>query len=402
MQGKVTQCISAVEKKVQCWRSGQSVCSFEWLCTWGWTFGWAEHYSQPFWFVSPCWGCTHAPHAAHDPSEYSPTPRSGCPSACRTHTESQGNPVQQNKVEKHNCSELCRQQPTTFWLTSVLGGDKQNWIRPILAFSTRLTLLLATLWVRTRPSTSSQSSMVPLKTRSDNKSTKHKKREAAIWLYSPKLLDNFNIVEVDTGGGGRVNNPHDCIHTHWCQQTGILRHHFGAQRCGGAVEQRFTVTQLYWLAHGRQHLHAFIHCLLKGLGDDGRVDACSTQQSKHFQLVHLLSLLNCNCTKYCIHKTLVCTSLQQSVARIQQCSSNHHHRGCSISSFDVLGFGQLNKLTAQMWQKLNISQSWNNKCNSRKSPVERTILAEGWSTCICLRMVAPSLVMVTSPFSSWI
>lgn len=31
-----------------------------------------------------------------------------------------------------------------------------------------------------------------------------------------------------------------------------------------------------------------------------------------------------------------------------------------------------------------------------------TILAAGWSTCICLRIVAPSLVMVTSPFPSWI
>lgn len=39
---------------------------------------------------------------------------------------------------------------------------------------------------------------------------------------------------------------------------------------------------------------------------------------------------------------------------------------------------------------------------SRERLLERTILAAGWSTCICFRMVAPSLVMVTSPFSSWI
>ena len=29
----------------------------------------------------------------------------------------------------------------------------------------------------------------------------------------------------------------------------------------------------------------------------------------------------------------------------------------------------------------------------------RTILATGWMTCICLRIVAPSLVIVTSPDS---
>lgn len=104
----------------------------------------------------------HAPHAARDPSEYSPTPRFGCPSAHRRSGDA--SPANRGRTNI----------TTMFRLTSVLGGDKQNWIRPILAFSTRLALLLATLWVRTRPSTSSQSSMVPLKTRSDNKPLKHK------------------------------------------------------------------------------------------------------------------------------------------------------------------------------------------------------------------------------------
>ncbi|RNA25965.1 t-complex 1 subunit alpha [Brachionus plicatilis] len=31
-----------------------------------------------------------------------------------------------------------------------------------------------------------------------------------------------------------------------------------------------------------------------------------------------------------------------------------------------------------------------------------SILAAGWLTCICLRMVAPSLVMVTEPSDDWI
>ena len=31
-----------------------------------------------------------------------------------------------------------------------------------------------------------------------------------------------------------------------------------------------------------------------------------------------------------------------------------------------------------------------------------TILAAGCNTCICFKMVAPSLVMVTSPFPLWI
>lgn len=47
------------------------------------------------------------------------------------------------------------------WLSmSVLGGDTWNWMSPILAFSTLLTFPAA-LCDRTRPSTSSVSSMVP-------------------------------------------------------------------------------------------------------------------------------------------------------------------------------------------------------------------------------------------------
>ena len=52
---------------------------------------------------------------------------------------------------------LCHQ------LTSVLGGDIQNWMRPILAFSTLVGAPAPTaFWVKTRPSTNSVSSKVPL------------------------------------------------------------------------------------------------------------------------------------------------------------------------------------------------------------------------------------------------
>lgn len=43
-----------------------------------------------------------------------------------------------------------------------MGGDRQNWMRPIFAFSTRDTPEFTTFCVSTSPSTSSQSSMVPL------------------------------------------------------------------------------------------------------------------------------------------------------------------------------------------------------------------------------------------------
>mmetsp|Transcript_5574 Transcript_5574/g.18892 ORF Transcript_5574/g.18892 Transcript_5574/m.18892 type:complete len:266 (-) Transcript_5574:7-804(-) len=46
---------------------------------------------------------------------------------------------------------------------SVLGGDRQNWMSPILAWGTRVgpPAALTACWVNTRPSTSSVSSIVP-------------------------------------------------------------------------------------------------------------------------------------------------------------------------------------------------------------------------------------------------
>ena len=58
--------------------------------------------------------------------------------------------------------KLISRKPAWILLTSVLGADKQNWISPILAFSTLVMPEFATFCVRTRPSTSSQSSIVPL------------------------------------------------------------------------------------------------------------------------------------------------------------------------------------------------------------------------------------------------
>lgn len=46
--------------------------------------------------------------------------------------------------------------------------------------------------------------------------------------------------------------------------------------------------------------------------------------------------------------------------------------------------------------------SWKASTMLQNQIQDITILAAGWRTCICFKMVAPSLVIVTSPFSSWI
>lgn len=95
---------------------------------------------------------------------------------------------------------------------------------------------------------------------------------------SPKLLHNFDVVEVDAGCGGGVDDPHDSIHAHWSEEAGVLGHHLRAQRGSGAVQKSLPVTQLYRLTDGREDLHPFINRLLERLGNDGGMDSC---QEKH-------------------------------------------------------------------------------------------------------------------------
>lgn len=90
---------------------------------------------------------------------------------------------------------------------------------------------------------------------------------------SPKLLDDLNVLQVDAGGRRRVDDSHDRVHAHGSQQAGVLRYHLGAQRRGGAVEQRLAVAQLHRAAHGGEDLHALIHRLLERLRNDGGVDS---------------------------------------------------------------------------------------------------------------------------------
>jgi hypothetical protein len=81
------------------------------------------------------------------------------------------------------------------------------------------------------------------------------------------------------------------------------------------------------------------------------------------------------------------TLLQQMLTGVQKSTGDNHHGGSSVSGFNILGFGDFYKLLKD--QK---------NCGGKFE----TIFAVGWMTEICLRIVAPSLVISTRPFPSWI
>ena len=148
-------------------------------------------------------------------------------------------------------------------LTSVLGGEMQNWMSPIFAFSTRVTppARWEAFWSRTSPSTSSVSSTVPLgggrtgetdtgrvggKTRMDALAGNYQSSSAmrrcwttALWYFqlytipssmhthfhSPQLLHNLNVPKVHIGVFVWVDHPGHCVHRNGSQLTGVLRHH---------------------------------------------------------------------------------------------------------------------------------------------------------------------------------
>jgi hypothetical protein len=78
------------------------------------------------------------------------------------------------------------------------------------------------------------------------------------------------------------------------------------------------------------------------------------------------------------------TLLEKDLAGAEESTGNNDDRGCTVSSLYVLSLGDFDELF-KLREELGI-----------------TIFAVGWMTSICLRMVAPSLVMRTSPLESWI
>lgn len=70
------------------------------------------------------------------------------------------------------------------------------------------------------------------------------------------------------------------------------------------------------------------------------------------------------------------------LAGTEEGASHDDNGGGSVTGLDILGLGDLDELKHHVRQKLGIL----------------TILAVGWITSICLRMVAPSLVMRTLPW----
>lgn len=89
----------------------------------------------------------------------------------------------------------------------------------------------------------------------------------------------MDVAEIDASGGGGVDDLHDRVDAHGREEAGVLRHHFRAERGGGAVQKRLFVAELHRLTDGGQDLHPFLNSLLEGLGNDGRVDSWQEKQT---------------------------------------------------------------------------------------------------------------------------
>lgn len=166
-------------------------------------------------------------------------------------------------------------------LTSGFGALSWNWMIPIFAFSIRVgpPAALTTVWLRTTPSTSSVSSIVPptfLTTRMSRRST----------------LEDVGVtrrVTADTAIGARVEEYWDTIYTRTDVELGNA-HEQGHSylrvkgSCRGTQQSGF-VFQVYWRRELFKVFDRFGGCLEEGFSDDSRVNAllqhplCSTKKT---------------------------------------------------------------------------------------------------------------------------
>lgn len=83
------------------------------------------------------------------------------------------------------------------------------------------------------------------------------------------------------------------------------------------------------------------------------------------------------------------TSVQKSFSRLQQGTADDHHRRCAVTGLDILRTRKIAQLVV-LTAPVGVTQG----CATRLC---RTIFPAGWVTFIFDRIVAPSLVMMTSP-----
>jgi hypothetical protein len=136
----------------------------------------------------------------------------------------------------------------------------------------------------------------------------------------------------------------------------MMWHDLWWKRSYSVLNQFFAVIQVYWNRHIINNFKCFIQGNLKSIWYRRSMDS------------------------FC-QKVLSCS---------QQCSCNYDNRCCTVSSFNILSFADFNELQV----KYIYYSCW--------FFLKLTILAVGWITSICLRIVAPSFVIRTLPLVSWI
>ena len=149
--------------------------------------------------------------------------------------------------------------PTRAWLTSVLGGDRQNCTSAIFAFSmrSRPETVCAKRLLNTTPCTSSVSSTVPLFASVCDAGSElcvHARKETDGELRTSvkeeprpvnilELADDPNVLEVD-GARLLVGHGEDSVHHNRRNRARVQRDDLGVEGSAGAFQQHVAVRQL--------------------------------------------------------------------------------------------------------------------------------------------------------------
>ena len=171
-----------------------------------------------------------------------------------------------------------------------------------------------------------------------------------------KLLADMDVAQVNIGGSGLVDNFENGIDSHGGQKRVVVGDDLGRERSDRVLDELVTVVEVNRLGDLINNFHGLSVSNLEAIRDSGGVKALGHQFS----------------------------------ACLEEGTSHNDDGSGSITSLNVLSLGNLDQLKKNTY--ISVKRPTRFILNQLL-----TILAVGWMTSICLRMVAPSLVMSTLP-----
>jgi len=208
-------------------------------------------------------------------------------------------------------------------------------------------------------------------------------------------LDDLDVVEVDVVGHGGVEHAHHGLDGEGGEDVRVGGDDLGGEGRGGGLDEGRAVLEVDGDGNGLEHLRGGREGGEKGraLGGGRRVSNGALRAPG--AVAHLLGLLR-GALERLGDVGRVDALLEEELALVEQAAAQHDDRGGPVPGLDILGLGELHKHARSGMEHLR-GRGTASVERARPGPSRGRPLPQPLLTCMWDMMVAPSLVMRTSP-----